>query len=197
MSGKPEVYVSLDIETDGPVPGLYSMLALGAAAFSEDGAHLGSWYATMRPLPGAKQHPETMSWWGTQPDAYAEATGEQEDPVDCIPRFAQWCDQLKVRGQLVPFAKPTGFDYGFVIWYLHRFCGRNPLGIACMDLRSYMAGLLCSPRYHPPGMRQLIGVALAGENPSEGLRPHVAVDDALEQGRIMMALRRWARGKAD
>ena len=32
-----ECYVSIDIEADGPVPGLHSMLSLGAAAFTSEG----------------------------------------------------------------------------------------------------------------------------------------------------------------
>ena len=32
-----EIYISVDIETDGPIPGPNSMLSFGAAAFSDDG----------------------------------------------------------------------------------------------------------------------------------------------------------------
>ena len=32
----PEIYVSIDVEADGPIPGDHSMLSLGAAAFSAD-----------------------------------------------------------------------------------------------------------------------------------------------------------------
>lgn len=30
-----EVYISTDIETDGPIPGKYSMLSLGSAAYKD------------------------------------------------------------------------------------------------------------------------------------------------------------------
>ena len=36
LSGE-ECYVSIDIEADGPIPGTYSMLSLGAAAFDSEG----------------------------------------------------------------------------------------------------------------------------------------------------------------
>jgi hypothetical protein len=32
----PEIYISTDVEADGPIPGPHSMLSMGAAAFRED-----------------------------------------------------------------------------------------------------------------------------------------------------------------
>ena len=31
-----EIYVSTDVETDGPIPGVYSMLSVGSAAYLPD-----------------------------------------------------------------------------------------------------------------------------------------------------------------
>ena len=31
-----EIYVSTDVETDGPIPGVYSMLSIGSAAYLPD-----------------------------------------------------------------------------------------------------------------------------------------------------------------
>jgi hypothetical protein len=36
MSRKPEIYVSTDIEADGPIPGMNSMLSFGSAAYLAD-----------------------------------------------------------------------------------------------------------------------------------------------------------------
>lgn len=193
---KPEIYVSIDIETDGPCPGLNSMLALGAAAFSEEGELLDTWYSTLFRLPEATSNPATMDWWATQPEAYDEVRRNKNLAHDAIPAFATWCDLLKEDEALVPVAKPAGFDYPFVLYYLHRFAGRNPLGIACMDLRSYTAGLMGSPQYRPTGMREWI-LANTAKPDLTGLRPHIAVDDAIEQGRIFMALRQYVKGLSD
>jgi hypothetical protein len=35
-AGMPEIYVSTDVESDGPIPGPHSMLSFGSAAFLED-----------------------------------------------------------------------------------------------------------------------------------------------------------------
>jgi len=42
-----EVYVSVDIEAAGPVPGTYSMLALGASIVEAPGQ---TFYAELRPI---------------------------------------------------------------------------------------------------------------------------------------------------
>nr|MDQ5835718.1 exonuclease [Acidobacteriota bacterium] len=55
-----EIYVSTDVETDGPIPGVYSMLSIGSAAYLPDKTFLGGFTANLETLPGASQHPDTM-----------------------------------------------------------------------------------------------------------------------------------------
>ena len=187
MTRKPEVFVSIDIETDGPAAGLNSMLALGAAAFV-NGKEAGIWYATLVPLPGAHQDSETMDWWKTQPEAWAEVTSEPRLPEVVIPDFCIWVNRLP--GDPIAVAWPATFDFAFVNYYCHRFIGRNPLGFAALDIRSYANGLAGYPSYY--GLPEKKIREMAGPVDMAGLRPHVAVDDAIEQGRLFMALRRYA-----
>jgi hypothetical protein len=192
---RPEVFVSIDIESDGPAPGLYSMLALGAAAFlprsDGDGTaweEAGTWYATLFRLEGAQQHPDTMAWWKTQPDAWAEVHRGRRSPELAIPEFAAWCEQLP--GKPVAMAWPVAFDFAFPNYYCHRFAGRNPLGFGGGDIRSYANGLARHPAYY--GISEEEVRAMSGPVETAGLRDHVAVDDAIGQGRLFMGLRRAA-----
>ena len=66
----PEIYVSTDCETDGPIPGPHSMLSFGSAAFTADKQLLSTFTANLETLPGASGHPDTMNWWQTQPEAW-------------------------------------------------------------------------------------------------------------------------------
>jgi hypothetical protein len=182
---RPEVFVSVDIESDGPAPGLNSMLALGAVAFSQDGEELDDWYLTLDPLPDAEPSPDTMAWWDTQPEAWAEVSSSRWDPEVAIPLFAAWCEGLP--GKPVAVAWPAAFDFAFVNYYCHRFHGSNPLGFGALDIRSYANGLAGYRSYY--GLPEKQVRAMAGEVDTRGLRPHVAVDDAREQGRLFMALR--------
>ena len=59
---KSTLYLSVDIEADGPIPGPYSMLSIGAVAITIDGKIVGTFSANLAPLPQASQHPETMQF---------------------------------------------------------------------------------------------------------------------------------------
>lgn len=184
------MFVSIDIETDGPAPGVHSMLALGAAAFDRDGYMVDTWYRKFLPLPDSCEGDlATMEWWKTQPEAWAEVCKDQQDPGDAIPAFALWVDALREDRDCKPVAVawPAAFDFAFVNYYLWRFAGENPLGFAALDIRSYANGLAGYPDYY--GLPEEKVRELAGEVDKTGLRPHFAVDDAIEQGRLFMALR--------
>ena len=48
-----EIYVSTDIEADGPIPGPNSMLSFGSAAFREDKTLVSTFAANLKLLPRA------------------------------------------------------------------------------------------------------------------------------------------------
>ena len=50
-----EIYVSTDIETDGPAPGLNSMLSFGSAAFLGNKTLLTTFSANLEILEGAAE----------------------------------------------------------------------------------------------------------------------------------------------
>jgi hypothetical protein len=58
-----EVYVSTDVERDGPIPGPHSMLSVASAALLPDKTLVGAFSANLDLLPGAEGHPKTMVWW--------------------------------------------------------------------------------------------------------------------------------------
>lgn len=198
---KREVYVSLDIETNGPVPELYSMLSIGAVSYLPDAAAFSdgapayfegtSFYQKLYPLADAIQHQDTMDWWKGFPAAWGEVMKERRQPIEVMTDFGDWVKMLSQYGRVVPVAWPAGFDYGFVQWYMHQFYGENPLGFACVDIRSYANGLFHTPGYYEKisegNLYEFFDIKL------DDLEPHVAVDDARRQGRLWLALLDYAR----
>jgi hypothetical protein len=57
MKPSNEVYVSTDVETDGPIPGPHSMLSFASAAYRSDKMLVGTFSANLETLPGASGHP--------------------------------------------------------------------------------------------------------------------------------------------
>lgn len=183
---KQELYISIDIETDGPAPGHNSMLSLGAAAFLREGVMLDTWYRKIEPLAGAVRNDETMEFWKQNPEAWKEANSEQQSPWLAMELFASWCEEVGKTHKLVAVAWPAAFDFAFVNYYLWRFAERNPLGFACLDIRSYANGMFKVPGYYekiPEGdLYKIFDVK------TDDLRSHVAVDDAVRQGRLLVAM---------
>jgi hypothetical protein len=75
-----EIYVSTDVESDGPIPGIYSMLSFGSAAYSAGKQLLGTFSANLELLPGASAHPKTMEWWQSEPAAWAACRANLQPP---------------------------------------------------------------------------------------------------------------------
>jgi 3'-5' exoribonuclease-like protein len=195
---RPELYISIDIETDGPAPGLNSMLALGAAAFGLDGSEGLQWYSAITPLPGAVRDPDTMAWWRqkSQRAAWQEVNTDPEEPGRAIASFVEWLEN-DLRGyRLIAVGWPIAFDFAFVNYYCHKFTGRNPLGFAGLDIRSYANGLANHPQYYSLPEASVWKMA-GGEPDSSGLRPHHALDDAIGQGRLFTALRQEALARQE
>jgi hypothetical protein len=142
MIEEDQVYIVVDIEGDGPAPGLHSMLSLAAIATTPD-HEVSRFYRKLLPLEGASPDVNTTAWWKSQPEAWAEVTKDREDPADVIKAFCDWLDSLGA--DPIFAASPIGLDYTFVSWYLFRFVGRNPFmneknAIRTLDIRSYIAG---------------------------------------------------------
>src|SRR4051812_7306010 len=89
-----EIYVSTDVETDGPIPGVYSMLSIGSAAYLPDKTLHGGFTVNLETLPGAAQHPDTMKWWKTQPDAWAACRQDVQSPETAMRRYLDWLKSL-------------------------------------------------------------------------------------------------------
>jgi hypothetical protein len=171
-----EIYVSTDVETDGPCPGLNSMLSLGSAAYLADKTLLGTFYANLETLPDASVHPETMKWWETQTEAWAACRQNLQSPEQVMREYAAWLKGLP--GKPVFVGYPVVFDYMFVQWYLHKFTGSSPFSFSALDIKTYAMALL-KKDYHDTVK------SVMPKRWFDGLpHTHLALDDAIEQGAL-------------
>ena len=172
----PEIYVSTDVETDGPIPGPHSMLSFASAAYAADKTLIATFSANLETLPGASGHPDTMAWWATQPKAWAACHEDCQPPEKALPEYAAWLKALPGRPVFVGY--PVVFDFMFVCWYLHRFAGENPFSFSALDIKSYAMAML-KKRFNDTVKRSM---------PRQWFdklpHTHLALDDALEQGAL-------------
>ena len=107
-----EIYVSTDVESDGPIPGPHSMLSFASAAFEADGNMIATTSANLETLPGASGHPDTMKWWEGQPKAWAACRVDTRPPGEVMSEYCGWVEGLPARPVFVAY--PAGFDFTFV-----------------------------------------------------------------------------------
>ena len=153
------------------------MLSFGSVAFLADKTQLGSFTANLELLSGAAGHPETMKWWASQPEAWAECRHDCRDPAVVMPEYVRWLKA--VPGKPVFVGYPVAYDFMFVYWYLIRFAGESPFSHSALDLKTFAMALLgteyreSSKRNMPPQWFE------------QAPHAHVALDDAVGQGVLL------------
>jgi DNA polymerase III epsilon subunit-like protein len=175
------LYLSIDVEASGPLPGLYYLASVGAVPVVErDGRWTvdtaRTFYVELRPLEGAGEIPEAMEVHGLT-RAHLEARGE--DPGEAMRQLARYLGSF---GEPVRSAAwPASFDHPFVSWYLWRFLGENPLGHSGFDIASFAMGL-----FRETGRNATFrAMKEAGYRPPANPEPHHALHDAVEQGETL------------
>lgn len=171
-----EIYVSTDIETDGPVPGLNSMLSFGSAAYLADKTLVGTFSANLETLPGAAGNPETLRWWETQREAWEASRKNPQPPSTVMPEYVSWLKGLP--GTPVFVGYPAAFDFMFVTYYLYRFAGESPFAYLALDVKSYAMALMKFD------FLDVVKSNMPRRWFDDLPYTHVALDDAISQGAL-------------
>ncbi|WP_067503927.1 exonuclease [Actinoplanes sp. TFC3] len=175
-----DLYISTDIEADGPIPGPYSMLSFGmAAAATFDGTTFtrlepATFYRELQPI-SPDFVPEALAVSGLDRAALAR-TGTP--PALAMTENVAWLADMAERHRARPVfvAYPLGFDWMFTYWYQVRFTGGSPFGHSGhLDVKTMYAIKARKP-VRSVGKRSMPQHLLG-----DGAHTHHALDDALEQ----------------
>jgi DNA polymerase III epsilon subunit-like protein len=165
-------HISVDIETAGPIPAEFSVLAIGACAVEDSEI---SFYAELKPeLPGSEASALAVS--GFSLDHLAR---EGEDPVGAFVRLAEWVEKTTPTGArpvFVGFNAP--FDWMFVADGLLRHAGRNPFGHSALDNKALDMGV-SGVAWTDTSFR-----AVAERHGLSAPLPHHALEDACLQAEV-------------
>jgi hypothetical protein len=187
MSGSKEIYVSTDIEADGPIPGPNSMLSFGSAAFRADTTMVSTFSANLKPLSGAQGDPKTMEWWKSQPAAWEATRVDPRDPADVMPKYVTWLKALP--GKPVFVGYPASYDFMFVYWYLIRFAGESPFSHSALDIKTLVMAALGTD------YRESVKRNMPREWFDDRPHDHVALTDAIGQGVLFCNVLASLRGR--
>lgn len=177
-AGQKELYVAVDIEADGPIPGPYSMLSLGMAVVGRPNL---TFYTELRPISD-QFVPKALAVCGLDRDRLKESA---PDAHRAMASAAEWVDRVGQHGKPIFVAAPAVFDGMFVHWYFMRFLGRNPFAVngAGVDIRSYWMGAQ-KVTWRETGretIQKFLGVQLPPHT-------HNALDDARELAALFEAV---------
>ncbi|MHB0971537.1 MAG: exonuclease [Thermoanaerobaculia bacterium] len=188
-----DAYFSADVETDGPIPGPYSMLSFALVyAGSFDGQHFirppsldQHFYAELKPI--ARQF---------QAEALAVNRIDRNrliqhgtEPETAMTDAAAWVREIANGRRPILVAYPLSFDWTWMYWY---FVSYSRVGSpfnhsGCYDLKTAVAVKSGSP------------VAVSGRDElpahlrSSVPHTHNALEDALEQAELFANVFEWQR----
>lgn len=179
-----ELLISVDVETAGPYPGRYSLLAIGACLVSDPTQ---TFYTELQPI-NADAVPDAMAVSGLSLEQLSDVG---LPPAEAMLAFAGWLDRVApngVRPVFVGFNAP--FDWMFINDYFHRFLGYNPFGHNALDIKSFYAGRT-GARWAETSLKHV--AAHYGGPPS---LTHNALADAIDQASLMAAMLEEQRAQA-
>lgn len=187
---KPSLYISIDIEADGPIPGPYSMLSFGAAVagvqdadgFTAADPEQQTFYRELRPISG-EFVPEALAVSGLDRERLHR---EGAEPAVALAEFTDWVREVGVGAQPVMCGYPASYDWTFLYWYLIRFTGASPFGHSgCLDMKTLYAAKAGLP------LRAVAKRTMPPELLSKRRHTHHALDDAIEQAELFANLMAW------
>jgi hypothetical protein len=124
----------VDVESDGPIPGDYSMICFGAVIV--DSTLRTRFYGRLKPI-SEKWIPDALAVSGHS----REETLQFDDPKVVMDQFRNWLGE-HCRGHAMFISDNNGFDWQFINWYFHHFLGENPFGFSSTNLGSFYKGLV-------------------------------------------------------
>ncbi|MFF9216804.1 3'-5' exonuclease [Streptomyces viridosporus] len=187
---KPSLYISVDVEADGPIPGPYSLLSLGASVAGvqdADGFRAAdpeerTFYRELRPI-SEEFVPEALAVSGLDRDRLGI---EGAEPERAMREFTDWVREAAAGAQPVMCGYPASYDWTFLYWYLIRFTGSSPFGHSgCLDMKTLYATKAGLP------LRAVAKGTMPRELLSRRRHTHHALDDAIEQAELFANLMAW------
>lgn len=164
----------VDVEADGPIPGPYSMVCLGAVRVTESLDE--TFYGQTRPISD-KWDPEALAISGFTRDQHLAFA----DPAETFAKFAAWIASTNKDGRPILITDNPAYDFAWVNWYFHSFVGNNPFGFSARRIGDLWAGMKGDVRASWKHLRKTV-------------HDHNPVNDAKGNAEALLEMRRQGLG---
>lgn len=169
------MWVMLDVETTGPIPGRYSMFWFGAVIVEPELKY--SFEGKLCPLfhAGYEGGPENNKGLKLAGVSRQEIM-QWPEPLETMSTFLEWLNhQRDVRGddRIMLVSDNNGFDAMFINWYFHTYLEESPFGHSSTNLGSLYKGMEKNTRVNFKFLRKTA-------------HTHNPVDDAMGNAEAML-----------
>jgi hypothetical protein len=186
-----DIYFSADVETDGPIPGPYSLLSFALVyagqfdghRFERPNNYEHHFYSELKPISDSFQ-PDALRVNQLDRDRLCR---EGTDPSRAMSDASHWVKKIAGANTPILVAYPLSFDWTWLYWYFVQFSNDgSPFRFSnCFDIKTAYS------------VKARIPVAAAGR--SKLVRrlhfyrehTHNALDDAVEQAELFAQLYDW------
>lgn len=124
----------VDVEADGPVPGMYSMVSFGAVKFDEELET--TFYGTTAPVTDN---------YIDRALSVSNTTREQhliyDDPLSTMQSFERWIQENNEKGRPIFVSDNPAFDWQWINYYFHVYLGDNPFGWTARRIGDLYCGM--------------------------------------------------------
>jgi Exonuclease len=186
-----DAYFSADVETDGPIPGPFSVLSFALVfagtydghAFKRPIDYSRGFYAELKPISQNFEQ-EALAVNGMDRDLLLN-TGQA--PQEAMSAAAEWVRSTAGYAQPVLVAYPLCFDWTFLYWYFIQYSqSGSPFGHSrCFDMKTAVSIKTGKPLSESGRNR------LPSRLRSIRAHTHQAMDDAVEQAEIFANVFEW------
>jgi len=164
-------FISIDVEADGPIPGVYSMVSFGAVIVEEGLTK--TFYREVKPI-SEKWIPDALAVSGYSREEH-ESFG---DPLQAMIEFSEWLNENS-KGRPTMISDNPAFDWQWINYYFHFFTESNPMGFSARRLGDLYCGLVKDASKNHEWKRKL----------RKTKHTHNALDDAKGNAEALLAMK--------
>lgn len=170
-----EVFISVDVEASGPIPGEYSMLSIGAC---EVGQIENNFYIELRPI-NDNFLIEALQVCGF---SIKELKVRGTEPSEAMRRFHDWINKISNGRKPIFVAFHLGFDWSMIQYYFFKYLGENPFGTNGIDAESVWFGRnkMEWNKISKSRIKEFFNITID--------HTHHALEDAIEQAIVFQAI---------
>jgi len=127
-------YYVIDVESDGPIPNMYSMVCFGAVKIIPDLRKTDTFYGQTAPISDSYKS-DALAISGFSRDEHKTF----DDPFKVMTEFYEWIQKTNV-GQAVFFSDNPAYDWQWINYYFHFYLGKNPFGWSARRIGDIFSG---------------------------------------------------------